>query len=630
MNSWTITGDTFADAFRPEPELTVSEWADTYRMVGKPSPEQGPWRTSRVPYTREIMDNISPSSPVQFTILQKAAQGAGTEALLNAMGCWMHLYPDAIMIVTPTTKTAKQFSRTRIDRVIEATPALRAITASPKSRSAANTAALKEFGAGRDTLMIVGANSGPDLRSNPVRYLGMDEVDGYPTDVDDEGDPVDLAIQRTGARSDRKIFLISTPTIEEVSHINRWFQRGDQRRYFIPCPHCSNMQALVWFPGTEKLGGLRWPAGQPELAKYQCEKCGDLWEEWRKGELLLRGEWVPTAIPKDTRVRSYHLNALYYPYGWPENAWVNLARLWEDTHRDPTRLKSFVNLKLGEPWKDPSTAKADADELMGRRETYGPEIPDGVGVLTFGADVQGNRIEAELVGWGRDEESWNIEYRVFLGDTSQQPVWDQFDQWLMSEWLSENGLTLSIRAGCVDTAFRPEPARKFCHDRKGRKILPIIGRPGMNRPVWSSKISKQRGKFAPAFVVGVDAAKEIVYARLRLQTPGPGFCHFPISRDRHYFEMLTSEIRVPDYTGPVPTFVWRKKIAGTPNEALDCRGYAYAALQALGITTAMRLNQEVDSMKRLAEEQKKPLEQRVYAAVAVQRSQPIISHDPYL
>lgn len=597
-----ICNAAFTHAFRPEPDITVSEWADRYRIVGKPSPEPGPWRTERVPYMRQIMDDLSPGNRVEIVVLEKAAQGAGTEGGLNAVGCWMHKYPDPIMLVLPTTGVAKKFSRTRIEKLIDANPDLKAIVSPARSRDSGNTILLKEFGATRDTLMIIGANSGADLRSNPARYMIMDEVDGYPFDVDDEGDPVDLAIQRTATYRNRKIFMLSTPTIEEVSHIHRWFLRGDQRLFHVPCPFCGHMQPWVWYPGEEKLGGLRWPKGQPELARYQCERCGDQFEEWRKNELLPRGEWVASSPSAGGgKIHSYRINALYYPYGWPENAWPNLARLWEETHKDPTRLKSFVNLKLGEPWKDPAEAKAESDDLLSRRESYGATLPDSVAVLTAGVDVQANRIEAELVGWGRDEESWSIEYRVFLGDTTQPVVWAELDTWLRGQWLSELSVSLAVRAACVDTNYRPEISRKFCHERTGRKIFPIIGKPGQSVPVWPAKASQQRGKYPPPYAVGIDAAKEVIYARLRLQSLGPGFCHFPSNYDRHYFDMLTSEARIPDYSGPVPRYVWRKKQAGARNEALDCRVYAYAALQALGITTALRLNVEAENLRRVAD-----------------------------
>lgn len=642
-----IVSASFARGIRPEPEITVSQWADMHRIVPKPSPEPGQWRTDRVPYAREIMDNLSPSSPVNITVLMKAAQGAGTEILLNAFGCWMHRYPDSAMLVQPTTKTAKRFVRTRLDRMIDACPSLREIVAKPRAHDSSNTTTQKDFGG--DSLIITGANSGAELRSNPIRYLGLDEVDGYPTDLDGEGEATELALQRTAAFRNRKVFMLSTPTLEDTSAIYKWFQRGDQRHFYVPCPLCGHEQPLIWFPkeGAGVPGGLRWPKGEPEKARYQCVACGDMFEEWRKIEMLARGEWVAAAPSvgqgPDTIVRSYSINALYYPYGWPESKWTNLAAKWDADHSDPVKRKSFINLKLGQPYKDPAEAKADTDTLMARREAYGPEVPVAVGVITVGADVQANRIEAESVGWCKDEESYSLEYRVFLGDTEKPEVWAEFDEWLKTEYLSESGVTLSIRATCVDSRFRKEVVRKWCANRWSRKVWAIVGQDGQNRPVWSTKAKRQRGAIPPPFTVGVDAAKESIYSRLKLERPGPGFAHFPAGRDRDYFEMLTAEVRVPDYTGPQPDFVWKKKSPGARNEALDARCYAYAALCGLVMTTAMRLNSEVDSIRRQAETKSRAIEaaaiQPVFAAPpppvvqkVAQRIHPAAaySNDPYL
>lgn len=621
-----IVSAAFTAGLRPEAELTVSQWADRYRIVGKPSPEPGPWDTNRVPYAREIMDDLSPSSPVEIEVLMKAAQGAGTEILLNAIACWMHRYPDSAMLVLPTTNTAKKFVRTRLDRMIGDTPALRETFLPARSRSGSNSLSMKEVITG-ETLVIVGANSGPDLRSYPSRYVAMDEVDGYPEDLDKEGDPTELAIQRTAAFAGRKIFMLSTPTLEETSLIARWYRKGDQRVYYVPCPLCGHMQQLVWRAEAGKIGGLVWPKGQPQEALYQCEKCGDKFPEWRKVDILPRGQWVATAPGVGAgKIISRQISALYYPYGWPEPAWTNLAAKWEADHRDPLKLKSFVNLKLGEPWKDPTEAKADADTLLARCESFGPEIPAGAAVLTVGVDVQANRLEAELTAWGKGEESWSMEYMVFLGDTSKVTYnhpdrpspWEQLDAWIRGEWLSELGIPMRISATCVDAGYQTQTVAHWCGERFSRRVWATVGRAG-NRPIWPMKPGRTKAKKSPVFTLGVDSAKENIYARLKHPEPGPGFCHFPKGRDRDYFEQLTAEVRVPDYSGPIPKFIWRKKIQGSRNEALDLRTNSYGALCAL-IASGLRLNSEVDRFRALAETIRE--KQKSTASEAIAATQP--------
>lgn len=630
-----ICSSAFAGGFRPEPDITVSQWADTYRIIGKPSPEPGPWRTDRVPYMREIMDCMSPSSPVQVCALMKAAQGAGTEGMLNMFGCWAHRYPDSMMLVQPTVNTAKKFVRTRLDRMIESTPALRALFEKQGSRKAANTMTMKEFQG--NTLIIAGANSANDLRSYPCRYAAGDEVDGWPMDLDGEGDPTELLYQRLAAYRRMKLFFLSTPTLEEVSHIWRWYLRGDQRAFMLPCPLCKREQPLIWGADRAKEGrpgGLRWPKGEPDQVRYQCEHCGDGFEEWRKVELLNRGEWVPQA-PGVGRglIRSYKVNALYYPYGWPGSAWVNLAAKWESDHRDPVKRKAFINLKLAEPYRDPSEAKADAATLHARREAYGPELPAGGCVLTAGADIQADRIEAEKVLWGIGEESWSIEYRVFPGDTSRltSQCWTDFDNWLKAEHLSELGISLSVSACAIDSRYNKHAVTQFCGERAARRIWNIDGKAG-NLPIWSQKVRKSRGKYPPAHIVGVDACKEVFYARLRITEPGPGFCHYPVAPEytHDFFEQITSEVRVPDYSGPVPTFEWKKKRAGARNEALDARDYNYAALVGLQMTRGLRLDAEMAALLRSAEDRRRPISERMPPPAVLAAARPLVASDPYL
>lgn len=601
LSAASIVALAFADGLRPERELLVSEWADTFRIMAETSPEPGAWRTERVPYTREIMDNFSPASPVETTVLMKAAQGAGTEVILNALGAVCDQFTGDILFVAPTLPVAKKLSKRYTD-MVEATPTLRLKVSQQLGSS--NTIYSKTYAGG--TIFFTGANSAAGLRSDPIRFLAMDEIDGYPVDVQKEGDAIDLATARTGAFRNRKILMVSTPTNLGQSNIHTQFLAGDQRYYLVPCWNCKHEQRLIWYAGQDTPGGLRWPKGEPEKVYYECERCQFQIPQYRRTWMLNNGHWEPSAPGNGGgKIRSYQISKLYYPYGWPDADWSVMSTKWERIYKDPVKLKTFVNLSLGEPFEDRNTQKADSHSLLARREHYGSgragdaPMPAEIAVVTAGVDVQQNRLEIEVVGWGKDEESWSLADIILPGDTASLRVWEDLDRVLTEDFESENGITFTIKAVCVDTHFQAEIATGFCAPRYNRRVYAIQGKAG-KYPVWPRLPGKSKYSNRPVFTIGVDNAKESIYSRLNIGVPGPGYCHFSFARERDYFDQLTSETRVPVY-GPSGTkWIWKKKNPGDRNEGLDKRVYALAALQSL-VASGLRLNHEVARIRESVE-----------------------------
>ena len=320
----------------PDALLTVSQWADQYRMLSsKSSAESGRWRTKRTPYLKEIMDCLSASSPVQRVVFMKGSQVGGSEAGNNVIGYAIHHSPGPILAVSPTVDMAKRHSRHRIEPQIEDTPALRELVAPARSRDAGNTVLCKEFPGG--ILVMTGANSAVGLRSMPARYLFLDEVDGYPGDVDGEGDPILLAERRSATFAHRrKIFLVSTPTLKATSRIQREFSQSDQRYYLVPCPHCQHKQALVF-------SQLFWPKGEPEKVQYRCAECEQAIAEHHKTTMFAEGHWQPSH-PKEKSnqtaiTRGYHLSSLYSPLGW--FSWADAAKLYEEAQQHTELMKGL-------------------------------------------------------------------------------------------------------------------------------------------------------------------------------------------------------------------------------------------------------------------------------------------------
>ncbi|OPB30039.1 phage terminase large subunit family protein [Bartonella sp. WD12.1] len=590
----TDTGEGFfyfhaSQACQPDPPYTVSQWADKNRYLSTvASAEPGLWRTKRTPYLREIMDNLSSYVPVEKTVVMKGAQIDMSEAGLNFCGYAIHHSPGPVLYVMPTVEMAKKVSKTRLDPMIKASPALSERISPARARDSGNTMFSKEFDGG--VLMLTGANSAAGLRSMPIRYLVLDEVDGYPLNVDGEGDPVNLAEARTATFIQRKIFKLSTPTHRDTSRIAKDFVLGDQRYYNVPCDGCGTLQPIVW-------SQIKWPKGAPEQAVFVCAHCGHEHAEHRKEDLLSeeRGAcWIPTQEPIRPRLRSYHISALYSPW----MTWGECALKFLESKDDPALLQTFVNIILGEPWEDKSGEVIDPDSLYAQREDY-PLAPAKAVLLTAGIDVQNDRLELEVVGWGRGEESWNIDYQVLPGDPSSLDVWDQLDEYLQKRWPHpgfKDGI--KIAAACIDTGGNhTQDVYNYVRPREGKRIWGIKGHAG-SRPVWPRRPSKNNKGQINLYIVGVDSAKDTITRRFKKSGPeasGAGATHFHKNLDREYFEQLTAEKKVIKYFKGHQRIEWHKSETAR-NEALDCRVYAYAALQGL-ILAGLNLNKEVDILE---------------------------------
>ncbi|OPB29829.1 phage terminase large subunit family protein [Bartonella sp. WD12.1] len=590
----TDTGEGFfyfhaSQACQPDPPYTVSQWADKNRYLSTvASAEPGLWRTKRTPYLREIMDNLSSYVPVEKTVVMKGAQIDMSEAGLNFCGYAIHHSPGPVLYVMPTVEMAKKVSKTRLDPMIKASPALSERISPARARDSGNTMFSKEFDGG--VLMLTGANSAAGLRSMPIRYLVLDEVDGYPLNVDGEGDPVNLAEARTATFIQRKIFKLSTPTHRDTSRIAKDFVLGDQRYYNVPCDGCGTLQPIVW-------SQIKWPKGAPEQAVFVCAHCGHEHAEHRKEDLLSeeRGAcWIPTQEPIKPRLRSYHISALYSPW----MTWGECALKFLESKDDPALLQTFVNIILGEPWEDKSGEVIDPDSLYAQREDY-PLAPAKAVLLTAGIDVQNDRLELEVVGWGRGEESWNIDYQVLPGDPSSLDVWDQLDEYLQKRWPHpgfKDGI--KIAAACIDTGGNhTQDVYNYVRPREGKRIWGIKGHAG-SRPVWPRRPSKNNKGQINLYIVGVDSAKDTITRRFKKSGPeasGAGATHFHKNLDREYFEQLTAEKKVIKYFKGHQRIEWHKSETAR-NEALDCRVYAYAALQGL-ILAGLNLNKEVDILE---------------------------------
>ena len=568
MDGALAAAEAWADGFDPPPRLSVGEWANAHRRLPtKGAGEPGPWRTSRVPYSAEIMECLSADHPAKRIVFMKSVQSAGTEIGNNWVGWFIDTQKAPLMVVQPTLDMAERWSKQRLASMIEDAPTLRAKIAPARARDSGNTTLLKEWAGG--VMVISGANSGASLRSMPARYLFLDEVDAYPAELEGEGDPISLAEARTTTFPRRKVFLVSTPTIESLSRINKEWLASDQRRYYVPCPHCGHEQHMVW-------DNLRWPKDRPEEAVYHCADCGAGIEEHHKTRMLAAGRWIATY--PERAVAGFHINGLYTPTGLGYT-WSELAALWIESAKDPARIKTFVNLRLGEVVADPNE-KLSEDDLAARASDYEPRtIPPGCLLLTAGIDVQKDRFAIIVVGYGRGGQQWVIDFAELPADPTVDASWQMLESFISQPIVNSRGVPMKISLAAIDSGYLTDHVLSYTRLRRNRVIAvkgaSSPGKPIINRP---SKLDVTvRGRTikhgAEGWLVGADTAKHLLFAVLTADGKRPleadRMIRFPQGLDASFYSQLTAEVWDPNK---------RKWVKTRPrNEALDTWCYSLAA-----------------------------------------------------
>ncbi|CAI10248.1 terminase (bacteriophage), large subunit [Aromatoleum aromaticum EbN1] len=569
---------TVSRAIAPRKPMTVSEWADTKRWLSsKSSPKPGRWRTSTNPPLREPMDCMSVRSAVQDMALMFPIQFGKSEVETNTLGYIMDQAPGPVMVCLPGEVSMNKWVNQKLNPLIEETPAVREALTSTNSRNAANQKEFKDFAGGQ--LYVEHAGSAPRLKQTTVRYLLVDELTEFATALKTGDDPLKMLEGRTSAFPDRgKRMYVSTPGVRGLCRISELWEKSDQRRYHVPCPHCGHEQPLEW-------DGLKWQrdaAGNVTQAWYVCRDCGTMIDEHHKTVMIAAGRWVP-AHPERTP-RGYHVNCLYYQIGMGPR-WADLAADWLDAQGDPAKLKTFVNDRLAEPWEDKSLKAVKSNILQERAEPYPLRVaPHGVIWITAGTDTQDDRLECQIIGWGRGLTCWVIDYVVLWGDPQQEDVWVQLTDLLNRPIEHACGAMLPVSATAIDgRGHRTQAVKDFVRKALIRRPMAIYGAKATNAlPLGRPKTEDvdHKGKTDAAddslrtWQVGTIAIKHTFFRRLASDAEQPDkakrWVRFPDVLERSYFAGLVSETFDP-VKGR-----YRKK-SGARNEPLDTWVYAYAA-----------------------------------------------------
>lgn len=569
----------FSAALRPKPRLNVWQWADKFRYLAKGVSARSlrgdmRYRTSDAPHQRGIQESFTDPT-VQVTVVIGASQISGkTECILNCVGFHMEHKPTNVIVCYPTIDSVEKFSKKKLTPAIYATPELNELVSPARSRDSGNTILVKEFRGG--SIFMVGANSAASLRGASGQILIADEIDSYEASAGVEGDPVELLFKRGESYQHVVKILSSTPTIKGASAIWDWFEQSDQQYWFVPCPKCQHFQTLKW-------AQVRWPKGEPHLACYVCEKCEAELTDDERLAMYHAGEWRPTAPFRG--IRGYHLNGIYCP--WPaQDGFENRLHQMAVEHlradkKGKEAIKVRVNTFLCECWEEEMEEAPSDSALLLRCEIY-PEIPEKVCYLTAAVDTQKDRLEIEILGWGPGEETWGIETKKLFGNTSQPEVWDQLEEELSRSYQHPSGAVLKLgcvlidSGGVMDNRAFAQPVYRFVKRRQGRYIFACKGSSEIGAPLVNGRLQKNGILLQ---MVGTDVCKSTVYERLQLETPGPGYMHFPQGRgyDEEYFKQLTAERVYIDRTRGFTKRKWVKTRAR--NEALDLRGYNIAAFE---------------------------------------------------
>lgn len=551
-----------AEGLLPPPPLTLSQWADenAYLSADSGAAVQGRWHA--YPYQVGIMDAFTDGRVDTITFLKSTRVGY-TKIIGHSVAYHICHDPCPQMVVQPTVEDASGYSKEEIAPMLRDTPALVGLVSEPKARNSASTITKKIYPGGQ--LILVGANSARGFRRITVRIVYFDEVDAYPPSAGQEGDQIKLGTRRTDSFWNRKIIIGGTPTVKDFSRVEHHYKLSDRRVYEVPCPICGALQVLRW-------KRLKWPQDNPHRAHFICKICGKEIGERHKHQMIAAGNW------KATRPFNGHAGfRIWGAYSYsPQTSWGKIAKEFLESKDDPELLKTFINTVLGETWEDRGDG-VEVKEAEKRTEVYGLDLPEKILIITAGADVQADRIELEIVGWGAGLESWSIDYQVIAGDPHMAATWVQVDKQLLRTFTRADGVKLNIKTAFIDSGYATQEVYKFCYKRQPRGVFAAKGQPKPGDQLVSlSKKKYKRG--LKLYNVATIGAKDKIFALLRIKDDGPGKCHFPDHyKESGYFEMLTAEKRYMHYVKGVASYYYRK--IRKRNEALDCRVYALAALE---------------------------------------------------
>jgi phage terminase large subunit GpA-like protein len=615
---------------RPRPRRNIWQWADESRFLQKGVSDKSQhgdtrYRSADAPHQR-AMQEAPTDKAVQITVIIGASQIMGkTEVINNVIGYHMDYRPTSTVVMYPTTETAEKFSKKKLTPAINASPCLSDIISSRKSRDTANTILTKDFLGG--SIYIVGSNSTSALRGASGAVLIGDEIDDYEEDIGGQGDPVELLWKRGESYPEVVKILSSTPTIEGVSRIWGYFEDSDRQFWFMPCVHCGKKVIFKWSLRSKieadiPCAIMHYDPKHTEGAELVCQECFNPINDQQRLDMYYAGGWEPTA--GFNGIRGFHLNWLYCPWkahkGF-KNRLHEFAEEWERAKKKGTNsLKVIINTGLAECFAEEYEKAPDWEALLLRLEPYENEVPEPVVYLTCAIDVQSDRLEYEVLGWAEGEESYGIDTGKIFGSPHSSETWERCENVLARTFDHPSGARLKISCTLIDSGGQSDnrafalPVYKFVRRRQSRFVFASKGSSVIGAPLVVGHLQKNGIMLQQ---IGTDVCKSTVYDWIKIDVPGPRYCHFPKGRgyDEEWFKQLTSEQVTQTKVRGSTKRIWVKRRAR--NEALDLRAGNHAAFEIRNPNLAA-----IGANLRKAAEAMKPLPLPPEEPFKIQRNDP--------
>ena len=574
---------------KPPENLTLTEWfGKNVAFSSTASRKSGAFDPTFAPFQKGIMDCATDPRYEEIVVLKSGQSGVTTTVLAGMMLYSIFQEPAHILYVRPSNEDVQKFSKKELKNLLDGSPRLKGFFKENKGKESSNTIKQKLFPGG--SLTMVGSGSAGALAGFSCKICLLDEVSKFKP-IAGCANVTDLAKTRTKTYADygRKIIYVSTPEVSGVDEVESlYFEKSDMREWFCPCPYCETFQVLKW--GNVKYGHCK---DTLDDLYIECIDCHKHISELQRMPMVRKGEWrITNHDPARKDFPGFWFSDLISPF----SSLKNIVKAWLDIGMDQLKLKNFINEVLGEAWKEEIRDKISEEKLYNRREKYPAPVPYGVGMLTMGVDVQDDRLEYSVYGWGAGDETWLIEHKIILGSPGLDEVWETLDGAIWKGYQHESGAGLLVERVCIDSGHFTSRVYNFCHG-KGPKVVCIKGQGGAGVPLIPAKAVMSGPRHTKRFDLGTDAIKDQVYAYLNNKDEGPGYVHFPEHADPEhgdydleFFKQITSEVPSYRYVSGQKTRYYKQIRAR--NEAIDTYCYAYAGFKMANFNNVLSLRLE--------------------------------------